>query len=279
MLYRYLGEHPSISALQGTVRATNEGQHNQTVYPADEYHTKGGQFAFRPEARMTDTSPLVSTANRDQLFEEWSRYWDTSAPILLEKSPPNLIRMRFLQALFPNSSFIAIMRHPIPVTLATSRWGKVKPHTLVRHWLKAHRFLANDAAHLKRLHVMRYEDLVADPDGELARAFRFLGLTDHAPGRDRSEGLNTDNFEADRTLRTGVNDKYFRMWRERRRTALRNVYYDAIDWRYERPVRHFGYSMRHPRDLRDPAIHLPGLSTDSTRRSDASWSRSHSPTP
>jgi hypothetical protein len=262
MLYRFLGEHPSISALEDTARATNEGQHNQSVYPADAYHTKGGQFAFRPEARMTESSPLVSEANRDRLFEEWSRYWDTSAEILLEKSPPNLIRTRFLQALFPNSSFIAIIRHPIPVSLATSRWGTIRPYTLVKHWLTAHRLLVEDAAHLERLHVMRYEDLVADPDHELGRAFRFLGVTDHAPGRDRSAGLNADNFQADRTIRTSVNDRYFEMWRQRRSTAVRHAYYDAVEWRYQWAVRRFGYSMRDPGVLSEPRVQLPGLSAD-----------------
>jgi hypothetical protein len=278
MLYRYLAEHPSVSALEGTARATNEGQHNQSVYPSDEYHSKGGQFAFRPEARMTETSPLVTDQNRAQLFAEWSRYWDTSAEVLLEKSPPNLIRTRFLQALFPTSSFIAIIRHPIPVTLATSKWGKIKPHTLVRHWLTAHDFLAQDASHLRRLHVIRYEHLVADPDAELARAFAFLGLADHDAGRDRSEGLNVDNFEADRTVRTGVNDKYFQMWRERRRTFVRSLYYDAVDWRYERAVRRFGYSMRHPDDVRAPQVHLPGLSADAPDAPGPIRSRSHSRT-
>jgi hypothetical protein len=259
MLYRYLGEHPAVSALEGTARATNEGQHNQTVYPADEDHSKGGRFAFRPEARMTEDSPLVTEANRRKLFDEWARYWDTSAEVLLEKSPPNVIRTRFLQAMFPNSSFIAILRHPIPVTLATSRWGTVKPHRLMRHWLKAHRFLVEDAPHLRRLHVIRYEDLVADPDAELARAFAFLGLRDHGPGRDRAEGLNADNFEQDRTLRTGVNDKYFQLWRERRRDPVRHLYYDAIDLAFERPVAGYGYSMRHPHRLSRASIPLPGL--------------------
>ena len=46
MLYRYLGEHPSIAALEGTPRPANEGQHNQCVYPADELHSKAGRFAF-----------------------------------------------------------------------------------------------------------------------------------------------------------------------------------------------------------------------------------------
>jgi hypothetical protein len=72
---------------------------------------------------------------------------------------------------------------------------------------------------------MRYEDLVADPDSELRAAFGFLGLEDHGPGRTTAEGLNTDNFHADRTLRTGVNDRYFDDWYgPRRHTVVRRAY-------------------------------------------------------
>jgi hypothetical protein len=260
MLYRYLGEHPSISALEGTPRPANEGQHNQSVYPADDHHSKAGRFALRAEAHMTEDSPLVTDQSRRTLYDEWSRYWDTSAPFLMEKSPPNMIRMRFLQALFPDSRFIVIMRHPIAVTLATSKWGKRRPHQLMRHWLRAHELMAEDIPHVRHVHVLRYEDLVASPDPVLEAAFGSLGLDDPGTGRERSEGLNTDNFMADRRLRTGVNDKYFQRWRERRRDPVRTVYYGALERRYQRAVRRFGYDLRRPLELQKPTIELPGLS-------------------
>jgi Sulfotransferase family len=259
MLYRYLDEHPLVSALSGTPRATNEGQYVQSVYPGDEYHGKGGRFAFRPEARFTEASPLVTEENRLKLFEEWSRFWDVSKPYLLEKSPPNLIRTRFLQALFPDSYFVVLLRHPIPVTLGTQPWGGDHTHRLLEHWLRAHQFFVEDVPHLRRVHVLKYEDLVADPDRTLGRAFEFLGLDDPNQGRPRAEGVNADNFETDRTLRTGVNDKYFAEWRRRHRDLPHRLYYDAITWRYDRAVRAFGYSLREPERLSEPELSLPGL--------------------
>lgn len=259
MLYRYLDEHPLVSALSGTAVHTNEGQHNQTVYPGDAYHSKGGRFAFRPEARITDDSPLVTPENREKLFAEWSRFWDVSKPYLLEKSPPNLIRMRFLQAMFPDSYFVILLRHPIPVTLATQPWGGDSLHSLLEHWIRAHELFLEDVSQVRRVHALRYEDLVADPDAELGRVFAFLGLDDPNPGRPQAEGVNVDNFQSDRTLRTGVNDKYFDEWRERRRPLTRRLYYDAVAWRYERDVRPFGYSLRDPRSLRQPTAAVPGL--------------------
>jgi hypothetical protein len=260
MLYRYLDEHPQVSALSGTARDTNEGQHNQTVYPGDEWHGKGGRFAFRPEARFTEDSPLVTPESAEKLFTEWSRYWDLSKPYLLEKSPPNLIRMRFLQALFPESWFVVLIRHPIPVTLATQPWGGDRTHRLLEHWLRAHELFVADLPHLRRVHTVRYEELVADADGVLGSAFRFLGLDDANAGRrERAAGVNTDNFEADRTLRTDVNDKYFAEWRHRRRGLVPRAYYAARERRYESRVQQFGYSLRRPEELLEPRLALPGF--------------------
>jgi Sulfotransferase family len=260
MLYRYLDEHPQVSALSGTARDTNEGQHNQTVYPGDEWHGKGGRFAFRPEARFTEDSPLVTPENAEKLFTEWSRYWDLSKPYLLEKSPPNLIRMRFLQALFPESWFVVLIRHPIPVTLATQPWGGDRTHRLLEHWLRAHELFVADLPHVRRVHTVRYEELVADADGVLGSAFRFLGLDDANVGRrERAAGVNTDNFEVDRTLRTGVNDKYFAEWRHRKRGLVPRAYYAAVERRYESRVRQFGYSLRRPEELLEPTLALPGF--------------------
>jgi hypothetical protein len=265
MLYRSLDEHPEISALSGTPVATNEGQYVQTIYPSDPWHGKGGRFAFRPEARFTEDSPLATPANRRKLFEEWSRYWDLSKPYLLEKSPPNLIRTRFLQAMFPDSYFVVLLRHPIPVTLATQPWGGDRTHRLLEHWIRAHELFTGDVPHLRRVHALRYEDLVGDTDGTLGRVFEFLGLDDPNPGRTPGEGVNADNFDTDRTLRRGVNDKYFAEWRRRRSALPGRLYYDATTWRYERPVRAFGYSLREPESLREPTLPLPGLGARAPR--------------
>ena len=56
---------------------------------------------------------------RQKLFDEWSQNWDLSKQFLVEKSPPNIIRTRFLQAMYPNASFVTILRDPIAVSFAT----------------------------------------------------------------------------------------------------------------------------------------------------------------
>ncbi|MFK7983617.1 MAG: sulfotransferase [Saprospiraceae bacterium] len=48
----------------------------------------------------------------EYLKEEWREYWDTNKAVLLEKSPPNIIRAASIKKAFPNSFFIILYRNP-----------------------------------------------------------------------------------------------------------------------------------------------------------------------
>jgi hypothetical protein len=181
------------------------------------------------------------------LFDEWARHWDMERSLLLEKSPPNLIMTRFLQAMFPAARFVVVIRHPIAVACATQKWSGSRPHQLIHHWLVAHEMFAADAPLLENLLVVRYETMVADPDACFGRVFGFLGLDDPAPGRTVAAGVNGDNFRADRQPRGEVNESYFASWDARRRRPAKRAYLDLVELFYERRARRFGYSLRHPR--------------------------------
>src|SRR5689334_17879745 len=122
LLARAIARHPAVSGLEGTNVPEDEGEHVQSVYPDSWELGNVGRFGFAPDAHLTERSPLVTPANRDTLLSEWSRYWDLRRPVLLEKSPPNMLKLRFLQALFPRSRAIVILRHPLVVTCAHLKW-------------------------------------------------------------------------------------------------------------------------------------------------------------
>ena len=232
LLARLLAAHPEISGFSGTGVPADEGQHLQSVYPAAATYGGPGRFGFAPEAHLTETSPLATEANARALFEEWSPRWDLGRPVLLEKSPPNLLKTRFLQALFPGSAFVVIVRHPIPVSIPTAKWrGTRRYDRLLEHWLRCHAVFEADRGHLGRVHVLQYEQLVRDPAGVLREIFRFLELDPIGPGE---------------PVGTGANEKYFRQWRELKRDPRMRVYLDLVSLRYERRVRRYGYSLLFP---------------------------------
>ena len=173
-LARTLATHPDISGLSGTGVREDEGQHLQRVYPKAKVYGGSGRFAFDRRSHLTEASPLVTPENAAALRQAWDPYWDLSARYLVEKSPPNLVMGRFLQALFPDSSMIVVIRHPVVVALSNKKWRKMLSSdprrfqtvsSLVQHWVTAHRVFLQDLPHLRRLHVVHYEDLVARPGG------------------------------------------------------------------------------------------------------------------
>jgi hypothetical protein len=181
---------------------------------------------------LTEASPLATEESARKLFEEWSPYWDLSRPVLLEKSPPNLLKTRFLQALFPGSSFIVIVRHPIPVSIPTARWrGTRRYDRMFEHSLRCHALFEGDREQLERVHVLTYEQLVRDPAGALTGMFEFLRL-DPIPPSEPVEG--------------GANEKYFQQWQAMKRTLRMRVYLDLVSLRYGRRVRRYGYSLLSP---------------------------------
>jgi hypothetical protein len=261
-LARWIAEHPAVSAFHDTGVPRDEGMFLQDVYPPSFEHGGPGRFALDPDAYLTEASPLVCAENRRRLWAAWSRFWDLDKPVLLEKSPPNLIRTRFLQALFPEARFIMVVRHPIAVAYATKKWSHTSLRSLVRHWIQAHdRFLA-DAPHLDHVALVRYEDLVADPVRELAKLHSFLGLE---PNDESQE------------VRSGLNAEYYRRWSQQGprprarglpRCVAKRAYTGHLARSFEQRVRPFGYSFRAPWDSVGvapsvscyiPGAHLGGL--------------------
>jgi Sulfotransferase family len=232
LLARLLAAHPEISGFSGTGVPADEGQHLQSVYPSASVYGGPGRFGFNPESHLAEASPLVSEANAQAIYEEWSAHWDLARPVLLEKSPPNLLKTRFLEALFPGSAFIVIVRHPIPVSIPTAKWrGTRRYGRLIEHWLSCHALFGFDRTRLERVHVLSYEQLVADPSGVLRGIFEFLELEPIPPSE---------------PVEPGANEKYFHQWRELKRDPRMRAYLDLVSLRYERRVRRYGYSLLFP---------------------------------
>src|SRR5690625_5006763 len=161
-LGRILADHPDFSGFRETGAKEDEGQHLQDTYaPAIRF---GGPGRFARHARAHLTSADDPEGDQRRLLRSWQPHWDLSRPMLVEKSPPNLIMGRYLQGVFPGSALIVIVRHPVVVALSTKEWAPRESLTrLVEHWFIAHDLLRAGAPHMPRLHLVPYAHLVAYP--------------------------------------------------------------------------------------------------------------------
>ena len=196
ILWKLLAAHPLVSSFDESHDTDfGEGAFLQTVLPTFgvgsetvRYAMPGaakraegmGRYAFSPTAHLTEASPLNSNHSRDALLEEWGYHWDLSRPVLLEKTPTNMMTSRLLQALLaPAASFVFVTRHPLAVSLAHRRTGccdELPLGELSAHWLVSHRVLASDLRHLAAARALRYEDLVQAPGACVGEITRWLGL-------------------------------------------------------------------------------------------------------
>ena len=228
LLHEIVRSHPLVSGFTNTGVPEDEGQHLQTVFPTARAFGGPGRFAYDPGASMNETHSLANSDSARLLLEQWLPYYDASKPYFVEKSPPNLIRTRFLQHLFPESYFIAILRHPIAVSYASKskHWCSEKDALeLIKHSLHAYGLFYRDIPCLNRLFVLRYEDFVRSPQQVIDAIFHFLDLPTIPLSHD---------------IRGKVNESYFRQWLKEKDELVDSIQAEEL----ERALNNFGYSLR-----------------------------------
>lgn len=227
ILHKTLSNSKHFSGFHDTPTFEDEGQHLQTVYPSGMDFGGPGKFAFDENARLDENSNLITAENKEKLLNEWGKYWNKEKPIWIEKSPPNLIRMRFLQELFPEAYFITISRHPIAVSLATKKWSKTPIDNLIKHWVTAHQIYQKDRSKIKKELYFSYEEMVEFPEKVMKEVEDFLGT-------DISFVNNFKNF----------NGKYYDIWNEDKTWQfMKKKKKKKSIQLYENAVNELGYSL------------------------------------
>ena len=175
LLAKLLAQHPEISAIP------TEGHFitNQFIKDYDVGLPRmwvGGEHLFR--LTEADRGP-----DAERIKKEWGIRLDTSRPVFLEKSPPNMARTRWLQAHFAPAKFVAIVRDGYAVAEGIRR--KADPKHLpdswtieqcAHQWARSNQLLLEDAPCLEHLLWVSYEELTRDPQQTLDRIVEFAGL-------------------------------------------------------------------------------------------------------
>lgn len=175
LLAELLGQHPSISALP------TEGHFITDQFVKDYDIGLPRMWVEREDLfRLNETDEGPDPV---RLTKEWAMRLDCSKPVLLEKSPPNSAKTRWLQKHFENAHFVGIVRDPYAVAEGITR--KADPKHLINswpiemsayQWMRSNQILQQDAEHLNHFMWVKYEDLTKDTVGTLNKITNFVGI-------------------------------------------------------------------------------------------------------
>lgn len=227
LLHKIMKRNDAISGLSHTGVLEDEGQHIQSVYQPGNVFGGPGKYIFESEAYMDELHPLATEKSAYKIMQAWEKFYDPKCEYYIEKSPPNLIRTRFLQHLFPNSTFIFILRHPLAVGYATQKWSRTSIESLVEHTLRGFEILAQDLPFLNSAYVLRYEDFIAEPQNEIDQIYKKLKIPSN---------------RVQNVIKADGNEKYFDMWRKNRAHLANREAYPISD-KLESRANNFGYSL------------------------------------
>ncbi|WP_297082047.1 sulfotransferase [uncultured Demequina sp.] len=181
LLADLIASSPRASGFSHELSPMGEGQHLQDVFPTGRDYGGPVIWGLDPRAHLTENH--LGEDHPARLWDAWKPHWDMSCELLVEKSPINLTKFRYLQAAFPGARMVAITRHPISQAIAVKKWSDRASERSgwdldrpVRSWLSAHGMFAADQRSIDHLLVLRYEDLILDPGPAVAQLERFLEI-------------------------------------------------------------------------------------------------------
>ena len=172
MISRLIGGHPAISDM------VPEGQHATSAFPLAWQMGISRLWTERLELFRWTESDDPKPALRAKY--DWTYYLSPNR-YLMEKSPPDTIRSRWLQKNFAPARFLGAVRHPYAVCEGIRRREDCSIERAARHWNTANEIMLDDSCQLEYFKVVRYEDICTRPQEILEEIRQFLELDEPYP--------------------------------------------------------------------------------------------------
>jgi hypothetical protein len=254
LLGRNIARLEDCTGLKNTGVFEDEGQFLQDVYPVASEYGGSSRCGFDPRMHRTEASDLLTPENVARLQATWHSYWDNTKTIFVEKTPENFLMTRFLQAAFPNSYFVVLRRHPVPVSIAGQKWtvNVTSLNRMFQHWLHCYKIFEQDRKCLKYVYELRYEDYVENPDKYHQEIAAFIGTRVPEPPKDDTLRIVLQQWHPlglrvpERALEIPsavYNKKYFDRWSYFLTKSPFKRYYRYIATKYESEFAKHGYSL------------------------------------
>jgi hypothetical protein len=171
---------------------------------------------YLDELRLTSDDSLE---NLPRLIHDWMR--ELSIPLnnmIVEKTTANSVRMLWLQAAFPNTRFIGLVRNGYAVVEGIRRKGEKSIERGARHWNMVNKLMLDDSKKLNHYFSLKYENLVDKSEDTINELAEFIGIDNHRliEAMEHSYGFSTilgdgqqkvNNLNQESIARLSVKDK------------------------------------------------------------------------
>ncbi len=126
--------------------------------------------------------------DKDKVEEIYKQSW-TPGTRFLTKSPADTLRARLIQAYFPDAYFIALVRNGYAVSEGIRRKrfdDPVRPkfkglettiEDAAEQWHNANKVIVDHKQHLHNYMILKYEDMMDNPENALTSALKFCDLS------------------------------------------------------------------------------------------------------
>lgn len=248
LLDRLLGRHPSIRTLVTEGQFVTRHLNRDDMAGVPRLWTARRDLFRKTEA--DDPGPAL------RALHDWGfQYISQRGKVLLEKSPPNALRSRWLQAHFTRPRFIVMFRHPCAVAEGIRRREGHDLRDAARHWNDANKMLLDDLSHIESWTEVRYEELCERPMETMRRLLEFLDLP---PTIEPGELTGLDVHSLDESVDTVEN------FNPRSFERLSGSEMEVIAAEAREVAEHLGYAVPPDRDSRDG----PSRADEQARRSE-----------
>ncbi len=137
---------------------------NTSVSPLNTFGTREG-FGLKVSRKSIDHSRLWDKDYEipfEILKTEWRKQWDLSAPYLLEKSPPQLLRAHHIQSVFRTCYFISLVRDPYALAISYHQRNQVTIQQAAQYTIQCFGYHQQNQIGLDHMMTLSYETLTDD---------------------------------------------------------------------------------------------------------------------
>jgi hypothetical protein len=97
-----------------------------------------------------------------RIKREWMKYWDLRCPVLIEKSPPNMLRAKEIEKVFEPSYFIIFHRNPYAYCESAIRRERQQPQTAAQFAIDCLKTQKENVNALSHTLSLSYEQITSD---------------------------------------------------------------------------------------------------------------------